>query len=57
MVSYLKSVEKHIPDIPYIDFKLYNNIVVPNWVDFDTLGPKRGMVETYLRFWNKVSMI
>jgi hypothetical protein len=42
MVSYLKSVEKHAFDIPYIDFKLYSNIVVPSWVDLDPLSKERG---------------
>ena len=27
MVNYLSSVEKHMSDISYIDFKFYSNIV------------------------------
>jgi hypothetical protein len=56
MVSYLKSVEKHVYDIPYISFKLYNNIVVPSWVDLDPC-PKRGVMEAYFRLLKKVSTI
>jgi hypothetical protein len=47
-VSYLSSVEQHVFDIPYIPFKLYSNIVVPNWVDLDPC-PKREVVE--INFW------
>ena len=35
MVTYLKISEKHAFDNPKFSFKLYSNIVVPNWVDFD----------------------
>jgi hypothetical protein len=57
MVSYLKSVEKHTFDIPSIVFKLYNNIVVPSWVDLDPCTrPKTGVVEENFRISNKVSM-
>jgi hypothetical protein len=56
MVSYLKSVEKHMSDIPYIAFKLYSNIVVPSWVDLDPC-PKRGVVEVDFSILKKVSMI
>jgi endogenous inhibitor of DNA gyrase (YacG/DUF329 family) len=57
MVSYLKSVEKHASDIPYIAFKLYNNIVVPsNWVDLEPYQPKRGVAEVNFRILKKVSM-
>ena len=35
MVTYLKSSEKHAFDKLKFYFKLYSNIVVPNWVDFD----------------------
>jgi hypothetical protein len=56
MVSYLKSVEKHVSDIPYIAFKLYNNIFVPSWVDLDPC-PKRRVVEVNFRLSKKVLMI
>ena len=56
MVSYIKSVEKHASDIPYIAFKLYSNIVVPSWVDLDPC-PKRGVVEAYFRLSKMVSLI
>jgi hypothetical protein len=55
MGSYLKSVEKHTSDIPYISLKLYNNIVVPIWVDFDPYQPKRGVAEVDFRLSKKVS--
>ena len=35
MVTYLKISKKHAFDKPKFDFKLYGNIFVPNWVDFD----------------------
>jgi len=44
--------------MPNFSLKLYNNIAVPNWVDFDLPpGPKRGMVEADFRISNKVSLI
>jgi hypothetical protein len=56
MASYLSSVEKHMFDIPCITFNMYNNIVVPSWVDLDPcLG--RGAVEVDFRILKKVSMI
>ena len=58
MVTYLKIFEKHALDKPKFAFKLYSNIVVPNWVDFDWLSsPKRGVVEANLRLSKKVSVI
>ena len=48
MVSYLQSVDKPMFDMPYIAFKFYSNIVFPIWIDFDCLGPKRGVVEANL---------
>jgi hypothetical protein len=47
MVSYLKSVEKHMSDIPYIAFNLYSNIIVPSWVDLSNpcTRPNRRVVE------------
>ena len=58
MVScYLKSAEKHAFDMPNIDFMLYSNIVVPSWVEFDQLGPKRGVVEVDFKLLKKVSVI
>ena len=45
-VNYLNISEKHAFDMPNFAFKLYNNVIVPNWVDFDLpQGPKRGVVE------------
>ena len=35
MVTYLKIFEKHAFDKPNFAFKLYSNIVVPIWVEFD----------------------
>ena len=35
MVTYLKIFEKHAFDKRKFSFKLYSNIVVPNWVEFD----------------------
>jgi len=35
MVSYFISSKKNMSYIPYIDFKLYGNIVIPSWVDLD----------------------
>ena len=35
MVTYLKISKKHAFDKENFAFKLYSNIVVPNWVDFD----------------------
>ena len=56
MVSYLKSVKKHVSDILYIDFKLYSNVVIPSWVDLDPfIRPKRGVVEADSRLSKKVS--
>ena len=57
MVHYLKSIKKHMFDMSFIAFKLYNNIVVPIWVDFDWPGPKRGVVEADFRLLKKVSMM
>jgi hypothetical protein len=57
MVNYLNIVKKHAFYMPNISFKLYNNIVVPNWVDFDRLGPKREVVEADIILSNKVSVI
>jgi len=57
MVSYLNSVKKHAFNMLNIAFKLYSNIVVPNWVDFDRLGPKRGVVEADFKLSKKVSLI
>ena len=46
MVNYLNIVEKHEFDKPNFAFKLYDNIIVPSWVDFDWLpSPKKGVVE------------
>ena len=50
MVTYPKISEKHAFDKPNFAFKLYNNITVPNWVDFGRpSGSKRGVVEANLR--------
>ena len=57
MVSYLKITEKHMLDMPYIDFKLYSNIFVPTWIDFDQPIPNRGVVEDILRLSKKVLVI
>jgi hypothetical protein len=56
MVSYLKSLKKHASDIPYIVFKLYNNIVVPSSVYLDACS-KSGVVEANFRLSKKVLMI
>ena len=53
MVNYLSIVEKHAFDVPYIAFKLYNNVV---WVDLDPC-PNRGLVEAYFRLSKKASVI
>jgi hypothetical protein len=57
MVSHLNIVEKHVFGMPNFAFKLYSNIVVPNWVEFDWIGPKRGVVEVDFTLSNKVSLI
>ena len=58
MVNYLNISEKYAFEKPKFSFKLYNNIVVPNWVDFDWMpGPKRGMMETHFRLSKKVLVI
>lgn len=50
-VNYLNITKKHGFDMPKFAFTLYNNIVVPKWVDFDLpLGPKRGVVEAFQAF-------
>ena len=49
MDNYLNLAEKFTSDMPYFAFKLYNNIVVPNCVDFDWLGSKRGVEFFILR--------
>jgi hypothetical protein len=57
MVSYLKSDEKNVSNIPYIDFKLYSSILVPSWVDLDPCTqPKGGVVEAYFRLLKKLFM-
>ena len=35
IVTYIKISKKHAFDKPNFAFKLYSNIIVPNWVDFD----------------------
>ena len=56
-VNYLSIAKKHAFDMPNFSFRLYNNIIIPNWVDFDlSPGPKRGVVEAYFIILNKVSM-
>jgi hypothetical protein len=57
MVIYLNIVEKHAFNMPKFAFKLYSNIVIPNWLEFDRLGPKRGVVEADFKLSNKVSVI
>jgi hypothetical protein len=57
MDNYLNIVEKHVLEMPNFSFKMYSNIVVPNWVDFDRLGPKRGVVEVDFGILKKVSVI
>ena len=57
MVSYLNITNKFASDMPYFAFKLYSNIVVPNYVDFDRPGSKRGAVFADLRVSKKDSMI
>ena len=56
MVYYHNSVKKNASNIPYIDFKLYDNIVVSSWVELDPFS-KRGLVEAYLRLTKKESTI
>jgi hypothetical protein len=56
--NYLNIAEKHAFDMPNFAFMLYNNIVVPIWVDFDrAVGPKRGVVKEYFRLSKMVSLI
>jgi len=57
MISYLNLGNKHSLDMPNFAFKLCSNIVVPIWVEFDWLGPKRGVVEADFRLSKKVSVI
>jgi hypothetical protein len=58
LVNYLNISEKHAFDMPNFAFTLYNNIVVPRWVEFDlALGLKRGVVEAYFRLLKMVSLI
>ena len=58
VITYLKISEKHAFNKPKFAFKLYSNIVVPNWVDFNCLlGPKRGVLEENLRLSKMVSTI
>ena len=58
LINYLNIVDKHVFDMPNFAFKLYSNIFVPSWVDFDwALGPKRGVVEAYFRLSKMVSLI
>ena len=58
MLTYLNISEKHAFDKPKFAFNLETNIVVPNWVDFDSLpGPKREVVEATLRLSKNVSAI
>ena len=40
MVNYLKISERHAFENPKFAFKLYINIIVPNWVDFLTARSK-----------------
>ena len=56
MANYLKSIKKHMFDMPYINFKLYSNIVDPSKVDFDRPCLEREVVEADLRILKKVSM-
>jgi hypothetical protein len=56
MVSFLTSAEKHIIDILYIVFKLYNNMIVHRWVYIDPYS-NIGVVEAHLKLLKKVSMI
>ena len=57
MISYFKSYEKHVFDIPSFTFKLYSNIVVPSSVLLDVPSSKKGVVEVDFKHWNKVSPI
>ena len=57
MATNLNIVEKFASDMPYFASKLYNNILVPNYVDFDRPGSKRGLEFYVLRFLKKDSMI
>jgi hypothetical protein len=57
MVIYLNIAEKHAFNMPKFSFKLYSNIVIPNWLEFDRLGPKRVVVEADFKLSNKVSVI
>ena len=57
MVSYLKSPEKDVFDIPHITFKLYSNIVVPSWVLDDGPFPKRWVADANFMLSKKVLMI
>ena len=53
MISNLNIVEKRTSGMPYFAFKLYSKIVVPNCVDFDMLGSKRGVEFFILRISKK----
>ena len=57
MVSYLDITETFVSHMPYVAFKLYNSIIVPNCVDFDQLGSKRGVEFVVLRLSKKTSVI
>ena len=57
MVSYNKITKKHTSDMPYFAFKLYSNIVVPNYVEFDWPGSNRGVEFFVLRLSKKASVI
>ena len=57
MATNLNIVEKFASDMPYFASKLYSNILVPNYVDFDRPGPKRRVMEANLRLSKKASVI
>jgi hypothetical protein len=57
MVSYLNIVEKHVFDMKNVALKLYGNFFFSNWLDFDWLGQKRGVMEAYFRISKKESVI
>jgi hypothetical protein len=56
MVIYLISSKKHASDIPYIDFKLHNNNVIPSWEYLEPC-PNRGVVQGDSMLLMKVSKI
>jgi len=56
MATDLNIIEKSASDMPYFAFKLYSNIVVPNYVKFDRPSSKKGVEFFILRLSKKDSM-